>query len=182
MSGVIARFKGADLFLEAYRMRRQRGDQPPVSALLAGPLQDDIRPLLQADPYRGWVADGSIVVIDRYLSEYEMYAAAAAVDLVVAPYFKHQNRSSIILWAAAAGRPCIGPVEGLRRLCHSARGAGRQLPGREARNLGGCDFQFTASAMVGRRRLTSAHVCRVSSKGKLSGDLVESVARATWHH
>ena len=26
--------------------------------------------------------------------------------------WKHQNRSSIILWAAAAGRPCIGPEEG----------------------------------------------------------------------
>ena len=67
--------------------------------------------MLDEEPFRGWIADGSIVLVDRFLTEHEMYAAAAAVDLVVAPYPKHQNRSSIILWAAAAGRPAIGPDE-----------------------------------------------------------------------
>jgi glycosyltransferase involved in cell wall biosynthesis len=108
---VIAKFKGADLFLEAYRLRRERGDSPAVRALLAGPQQEDIRAMLRESPYREWVAEGSIVSVDRYLSESEMYAAAAAVDLVVAAYPQHQNRSSIILWAAAAGRPCLGSDE-----------------------------------------------------------------------
>jgi glycosyltransferase involved in cell wall biosynthesis len=111
MAGVIAKYKGAHLFLEAYRIRCERGDKPTVSALLAGPIQEDIRPLLGEEPFRGWIADGSIAIVDRFLTEHEMYAAAAAVDLVVAPYPKHQNRSSIILWAAAAGRPCVGPDE-----------------------------------------------------------------------
>ena len=110
-AGVIAKFKGADLFLQAYRLRRERGDLPPARALLAGPHMPEIRELLGQSPFREWVADGSIVSVDRYLSEHEMYAAAAAVDLVVAAYPQHQNRSSIILWAAAAGRPCLGSDE-----------------------------------------------------------------------
>jgi glycosyltransferase involved in cell wall biosynthesis len=111
VAGVIARYKGADLFLEADRLRRERGSEPAVRALLAGPQQEDIRAMLRQSPYREWIEDGSIVSVDRYLTENEMYAAAAAVDLVVAPYPQHQNRSSIILWAAAAGRPCLGSDE-----------------------------------------------------------------------
>src|SRR3990172_7042352 len=62
MAGVIAQYKGAHLFLEAHRIRRERDDEPAVRALLAGPVQDDIRPLLDEEPYRGWIADGSIVI------------------------------------------------------------------------------------------------------------------------
>ena len=41
-----------------------------------------------------------------------MFLAAAAADLVMAPYPNHQGRSSIILWAAAAGRPSLGTESG----------------------------------------------------------------------
>jgi glycosyltransferase involved in cell wall biosynthesis len=109
--GVIAKYKGAHLFLDGYRIRRERGDEQPLRALLAGPIESDIRRMLDEDPFRRWIADGSLVLIDRFLTEREMFAAAAAVDLVVAPYPNHQNRSSIILWAAAAGRPSLGPDE-----------------------------------------------------------------------
>jgi glycosyltransferase involved in cell wall biosynthesis len=108
VAGVIARFKGAHLLLDAFRIRRERAAKPRVRLLLAGPHHKDIRALLQESPYRDAVAAGDIVSVDRYLTEHEMYSAAAAVDLVVAPYPQHQNRSSIILWAAAAGRPCLG--------------------------------------------------------------------------
>jgi glycosyltransferase involved in cell wall biosynthesis len=111
MAGVIARFKGAHLFLEAYRLRRERSSQPTARALLAGPHQEQIRGILHQAPYRGWIEDGSIVSVDRFLGDAEMYAAAAAVDVVVAPYPDRQNRSSIILWAAAAGRRCLGTDE-----------------------------------------------------------------------
>jgi glycosyltransferase involved in cell wall biosynthesis len=64
--------------------------------------------MLAESPYREWVEEGSVVSVDRFLDEKEMFAAASAVDLVVTPYPRHQNRSSIILWAAAAGRPSLG--------------------------------------------------------------------------
>jgi glycosyltransferase involved in cell wall biosynthesis len=110
MAGVIARYKGAELFLEAYRLRREAGASP-VHALLAGPHHEDVRAMLREPPYREWVADGSIVSVDRFLDENDMFAAASAVDVLVAPYPHHQNRSSIILWGAAAGRPCVGSDE-----------------------------------------------------------------------
>ncbi|MCI0334880.1 MAG: glycosyltransferase [Planctomycetes bacterium] len=109
--GVIARFKGSDLFLEAFRLRCEHDVQPSVRALLAGPHEDEIRTMLQREPYRTWVAEGRIVSLDRFLNEDEMYAAASAVNVVVSPYPQHQNRSSIILWAAAAGRPSVASDE-----------------------------------------------------------------------
>jgi glycosyltransferase involved in cell wall biosynthesis len=109
--GVIARFKGSDLFLKAFRNRCERGIQPPVHALLAGPHEDEIRTMLQREPYRTWVAEGRVISLDRFLNEDEMFAAASAVNVVVSPYPQHQNRSSIILWAAAAGRPSVASDE-----------------------------------------------------------------------
>ena len=111
VAGMIAKFKGAHLLLDAYRILRERGAQPRVKLLLAGPSDESIRGLLREPPYRDAVAAGDIVCVNRFLTENEMYAAAAAVDLVVAPYPHHQNRSSIILWAAAAGRPCLSTDE-----------------------------------------------------------------------
>ncbi len=108
VAGVIAKFKGAHLLLDAYRIRRERAAEPRVKVLLAGPHDDGIRALLREPPYRDAVAAEDIISVDRFLTENEMYAAAAAVDLMVAPYPQHQNRSSIVLWAAAAGRPCLG--------------------------------------------------------------------------
>lgn len=106
--GVIAKFKGADLFLDAYQKYRAQHPQAPARALLAGPHADEIRAMLLSPPYCNWVNEGSLVSIDRFLSESEMFAAAAALDVVVTPYPNHQNRSSIILWAAAAGRRSLG--------------------------------------------------------------------------
>ena len=111
VAGVIARFKGAPLLLDAFRIRQERGDAPPTKLLLAGPQHESIHELLNGSPYREAVARGDIVSLDKFLSEEEMYLAAAACDLIVAPYPRHQNRSSIILWAAAAGRPCLGTDE-----------------------------------------------------------------------
>jgi glycosyltransferase involved in cell wall biosynthesis len=112
LSGVVARFKGADLLIEVFsRCRRERPDMP-LRLLLAGPQEEQIRAMLQREPYRALVAEGGIVAIDRFVNEEEMFLAAAAADLVVAPYPNHDGRSSIILWAAAAGRPSLGTEEG----------------------------------------------------------------------
>ncbi|MCI0435902.1 MAG: hypothetical protein L0271_20000, partial [Gemmatimonadetes bacterium] len=105
LSGVIARFKGAHLLLEAYRIYRMQTGELSARLLLAGPHDPDLRAMLDESPYREWLAEGWIVSLDRFLNEREMFVSAAASDLVTAPYFRHQGRSSIILWAAAAGRP-----------------------------------------------------------------------------
>ncbi len=110
-AGMIAPFKGSVLFLEAFRIRCEQNAQPSARALLAGPHDEEIRTMLRREPYRSWVAEGRIVSLDRFLNEDEMYAAAAAVNVVVSPYPQHQNRSSIILWAAAAGRPSVASDE-----------------------------------------------------------------------
>jgi glycosyltransferase involved in cell wall biosynthesis len=112
LSGVIAGYKGVHLLVEAYRLYRAESHERPARLLLAGPHQPDVREKLASDPYRGLVRDGSIVSVDRYLNEGEMFAAAAAADLVLAPYPHHHGRSSIILWAAAAGRPSLGADDG----------------------------------------------------------------------
>lgn len=111
VAGVIARFKGAPQLLEAYRVRCELGDLPATRLLLAGPHDDDAQNKLQEPFFREAVEQGRICSIDRFLTEDEMYLAAAACDVVVAPYPRHQNRSSIILWAAAAGRPCLATEE-----------------------------------------------------------------------
>jgi glycosyltransferase involved in cell wall biosynthesis len=111
LSGVIARFKGAHLLLDAFQRYRRESGNAPIRLLLAGPHEREIQGMLQVAPYRELVAEGDIASLDRYLTEDEMFLAAAASDLVLAPYPNHQGRSSIILWAAAAGRPSLGTDE-----------------------------------------------------------------------
>jgi glycosyltransferase involved in cell wall biosynthesis len=112
LSGVIARYKGAHLLLEAFRQLRIAEHESPVRLLLAGPQEDEINRLLSSEPYRPLVDAGRIVSVARFLNVNEMFLAAAAANLVVAPYPDHHGRSSIILWAAAAGRPSLGTESG----------------------------------------------------------------------
>jgi glycosyltransferase involved in cell wall biosynthesis len=113
LSGMIARFKGADLLLEAFKLLSNSPDGEGIRLLLAGPHEEQIRDLLHTPPFPKLVGDGRIVSLDRFVDEHEMYLAAAAADLVLAPYPRHQGRSSIILWAAAAGRPSLGADDGV---------------------------------------------------------------------
>jgi glycosyltransferase involved in cell wall biosynthesis len=112
LSGVIAPFKGADRLLEAFARYAGDGGGGSARLLLAGPHEEEIRTMLRGEPYRQLVDAGRIVAIDRYLSADEMFLAAAASDVVTAPYPQHQGRSSIILWAAAAGRPSLATDDG----------------------------------------------------------------------
>lgn len=112
LSGVIARFKGAHLLIDAFQQCRRQRPEQPLHLLMAGPQEEQIREMLKEEPYRTLVAEGSIVALDRFVDEEEMFLAAAAADLVLAPYPNHDGRSSIILWAAAAGRPSLGTDDG----------------------------------------------------------------------
>ena len=116
LSGVIDKRKGADILAGAFAQAIRNG-LDDATLLLAGPHYDDIKGALAAPEVRTLLDTGRILSIDRLLDEQDMYCAAAASDLVAAPYPNHSGRSSIILWAAAAGTPvlathrgCIGHV------------------------------------------------------------------------
>jgi glycosyltransferase involved in cell wall biosynthesis len=111
LSGAIARYKGADRLLRAFAKHldaRERSD----TLVLAGPHEDEVRDVLADSEVARHVASGRIVSIDRFLSAHEMFLFAAAADVVAAPYPNHSGRSSIILWAAAAGRPVLATARG----------------------------------------------------------------------
>lgn len=113
-SGMITRWKGMDLVLKAFTkaIESRPVDEVPTRLLLAGPHEDEIRSLLKEKPYQTLVDAGQIISHNRYFDEQEMLDVASASDLVLAAYPKHSGRSSIILWAAAAGRPVLGVNRG----------------------------------------------------------------------
>ncbi len=113
-SGCIARYKGMHLALDAYA---RLANQPSNTArlLLAGPYDAGIKQHISQPPFTELRSSNRFIAIDRYLSEDEMFLVAAASDLVLAPYPNHSGRSSIILWAAAAGKPVLTVDEGCIR-------------------------------------------------------------------
>jgi len=113
LSGMIDRRKGADRLIEAFaRAVASDSDMSDVRLLLAGPHRPEIVELLGRADLRPLVDAGRIRRIDRFLDEADMFNVAAASDLVTAPYPNHSGRSSIILWAAAAGRPVLAVDRG----------------------------------------------------------------------
>jgi glycosyltransferase involved in cell wall biosynthesis len=112
LSGMIARFKGAPELIHAFERFIKDKCADDVRLLLAGPHEAQVREQLSQEPFATLISRGRIVSLDRFLTEEEMYAVAAASDVVLAPYPQHQGRSSIILWAAAAGRPSLGTDDG----------------------------------------------------------------------
>jgi len=110
-SGRIARFKGSHLALEAFAKLAGDSDEP-YRLLLAGPYEQAILDQI-SEPALARLRDaGRLIVFDRFLSEEEMLLVAEASDLVLAPYPNHSGRSSIILWAAAAGVPVLAVNRG----------------------------------------------------------------------
>jgi len=110
LSGLIDRRKGADLLLHAFAEMTSEGT--PARLLLAGPHSADLRSLLTQPPFSELVQSDRIVSIDRTLSAREMLDVAVASDIVTAPYPNQSGRSSIILWAAAAGRRVVAVNKG----------------------------------------------------------------------
>jgi len=111
LSGAIDRRKGADLLIDAFARALTSG-LTDTRLLLAGPHKPDIRQRLDAADARSLIDQGRIICLDRLLNETDMFNVAAASDLVTAPYPNHSGRSSIILWAAAAGRPVLAVDRG----------------------------------------------------------------------
>lgn len=115
LTGAIAGYKGADLLVRAFAAHHDAEGEARARddvLVLAGPHEQEVRDALAEPRARRLVDDGHIISIDRFLSAHEMFAFAAASNVVAAPYPNHSGRSSIILWAAAAGRPVLASARG----------------------------------------------------------------------
>jgi glycosyltransferase involved in cell wall biosynthesis len=104
--GGINRAKGVDRLISAFRAARadlQSGDR----LLLAGPIDEELRSFISSGCGDD-LASGRLVIIDRLLSSDEIATAVAATDVVATPYPWHVHSSSIVIRAAAGGRPVVG--------------------------------------------------------------------------
>jgi glycosyltransferase involved in cell wall biosynthesis len=106
--GILNSRKGVDLLLAAFREAKLSSS---ARLLLAGQHDELIRNLLATD-YAELVRKGRVVSLDRYLEISELYDAIAALDVVCPPYNRQMAISSIVLRAAAAGRPVLTTDDG----------------------------------------------------------------------
>jgi glycosyltransferase involved in cell wall biosynthesis len=136
--------KGAHLLARAFAAAASDA-LPPAERLretdlllLAGPQDATVRALL-AGEFRGLVESGRIRCIDRVLSAVEMADVLAAMDLVCTPHARHIGSASIVIRAAAAGRPVLGSSFGWIGYVLERFGLGSTVdesdPGRFARSL-----------------------------------------------
>jgi glycosyltransferase involved in cell wall biosynthesis len=122
-TGMVNRRKGVHHAINAFQHLAENVPSLNSTLLLIGPHDPEILSMLAAPRLKPLVDSGHILSIDRFLSSDEMYLVAEASELVLAPYPNHSGRSSIILWAAAAGtrvvavdRGCIKHVVESQRL------------------------------------------------------------------
>src|SRR5690606_7657828 len=91
---------------------------------LVGAHEKEIKDLL-AGPYADLVRAGRIISIDRFVESDELGAALKAMDLVCTPYPRHVGSASIVIRAAAAGRPVVGSRYGWVKWAIERFGLGR---------------------------------------------------------
>ena len=115
--GQIDRRKGVHLLISAFAaaastaLPAQERLQDDDVLLLAGPQDAVVRGMLSGE-FRGLVESGRIRSLDRVLPAAEMADALVAMNVVCAPYWRHIGSSSIVIRAAAAGRPVLGSSYG----------------------------------------------------------------------
>jgi hypothetical protein len=108
-----------------------RPESPKEFLLLVGrqtePVRQTLAPLLAAHPGH------RVIALDRFVEHEELLASVAATDVVAAIYPCHFSSSSILLYAAAAGKAVLGSqagwightikTYGLGRCCNPSRPA-----------------------------------------------------------
>lgn len=96
--------KGIDLLVAAFAAANLA---PTDRLLLLGRVAPEIKPLLE-QTFAHLVRAGRIILFDRYVSDDDLTAGVVAADLVCTPYPRHIGSASIVIRAAAAGRPVLG--------------------------------------------------------------------------
>ena len=108
--GLIDQRKGVHDLLAAARELGPHCD-PRIKILLAGKNSQEARDLLAAD-YGDLITSHRVIVLDRHLSQTELWAACIASDVVTTPYPKHQYSASILIRAASVGVPVLANAIG----------------------------------------------------------------------
>jgi glycosyltransferase involved in cell wall biosynthesis len=108
--GLIDQRKGiSDLLAAAERMAQ---DAPPeMKILLAGKNSSEARQML-AGNHRRLVESRRVIVLDRHLSQTELWAACLASDVITTPYPNHRYSASILIRAASVGVPVLANAIG----------------------------------------------------------------------
>ena len=103
-AGVLDGRKGIDLLIRAF----VDADVLDSRLLLVGKVHRELTPLLDSARIRELRDQTRIVVLDQWVEHPFLLDAISAMDVVCTPYPRHMGSASILLRAAAAGRPVLG--------------------------------------------------------------------------
>jgi len=99
MFGSIRPFKGVDLLIKAFAAYGPKNDE---CLLLMGKHSQEVVALLASQG-----GHPNIISVDAFVSDDDMMSAVSAVDVIAATYKRHVTSSSMVIHAAAAGKPVL---------------------------------------------------------------------------
>lgn len=105
--GMICELRGISRILHAFKRLTQLHEDENLYLVLAGPHDEAAKRVLKDPDFASLIAAGRVLSFDRYLNDEEMYTFAAAPDVLAVGTHMHRGRSSVIIWAAANGRPVV---------------------------------------------------------------------------